>query len=118
MSDAGHEGLKAAAASLARTMRRVAAVRTRRTAAAVNTGWDGDAALVRGGRPGGAWGCEPVTAFMLDDNGRHPLFGNKRKWYHQGEYAITEITVETGSRDAVEKFADVAVDLYLKDAGI
>jgi hypothetical protein len=118
MSEAGRAGLKAAAESLARTMRRVAAVRTRRTADAVNTAWEGDVALVRGGRPGGAWGWEPVTAFMFDDDGRHPLFGDKKHWYHQGEYPITELTVETGINEAADRFAEAAVPLYLKEAGI
>ena len=118
MSEAAHEGLKAAAEVVARVFRRVAAVRTHRTADAVHVTWEGEEAVVAGGHPGGAWGWEPVTAFMFDDNARHPLFGDKKHWYHQGDYPITAYTEAFSASDAAEAFADAAVDLYLKEAGI
>lgn len=118
MADAKREGLRAAAEVVARTMRQVAAVRTQRTAAAVNVRMEADVAIVRGGHEGGPWGWEPVTAFMFDDNARHPLFGNKRHWYNQGDYPITALTEAFSASDAAEAYADAAVDLMLEEHGL
>jgi hypothetical protein len=118
MGNAEHEGLKAAAEVFARVMRVVAAVRTDETAAAVNVAWEGEGVLIRGGRPGGAWGWEPIQALMFDNNKRHPLFGNKGHWYHQGYYPITEETVVLGIDEAVSAFADAAIPILLEEHGL
>lgn len=117
MPDARTYGLRAAAQSLARTMTRVALVKTRHGAAAVNIAYQGEDALVRAGRPEGVYGWEPIQALMFDDNKRHPLFGNKSHWYHEGHYPITETTVVKGIDDAAEAYADAAVDLMLDEHG-
>ena len=118
MPDAGREGLRAAAEVIARVMRRVAAVKTRHTAAAVNVSWQGSEVAIQGGHPGGPWGWEPIQAWMFDDNGRHPLWGDKKHWYHQGHYPITAITERESLDEAVNAFADAAVPLYEQRLGI
>lgn len=118
MPTARDEGLLAAADALARIMRVVALPKTWRTAAAVNTALEGEEAVVRAGREAGAYGWEPIQALMLDDNKRHPLFGNKRYWYHEGYYPITESTELLGADDAAEAYADAALELMLKEHGI
>lgn len=118
MADARQEGLRAAAETLARVMRGVARVRTRRTADAVHVTYEGAEAVVQGGRPEGAYGWEPIQGAMFDDNARHPLFGNKRHWYDQGYYPISEGTVRIGADEAAEAYADAAVDLMLDEHGI
>lgn len=117
MADARREGLAAAGNALARVMQIVAMPKTHFTAAAVNVVSDGDDVLVRGGRPG-RWGWTPIQASMLDNNRRHPLFGNKAYWYREGYYGITEMTVTLGADDAAEAYADAAVDLMLREHGI
>lgn len=117
MPDFNRDGLKAAAQSLARTMKKVAVVRTRRTADAVNVKAEGDAFLIRGGKPGGGWGWDPITALMFDDDKRHPFFGNRRRWYNQGYYGITENTVTSGIDEAADEYARNAIDPLLRDDG-
>lgn len=113
------EGLRAAADRLAAVMRRVAAVKTDETAKAVHveelpvTG-----VAVMAGRPEGRWGWEPIEALMFDNNLRHPLYGDKKHWYHQGWYPITRLTLEEGLDDAVNDFADVAVPALLDEVGL
>lgn len=118
MADPAREGLRAAGQVIARVMRRVAAVRTREGAAAVNDHFEGSELVVSAGHPGGPWGWEPIQALMFDDNRRHPLYGNKSHWYHEGHYPITEITERQSIDEAVDAFADTAVPLYLDEAGI
>jgi|SRR5579859_170715 len=111
------DGLRAAANVLARVMRRVARVKTGETADAVNVAMDGEDALVRGGRPGGPYGWEPIQALMFDDNKRHPLFGNRGHWYHEGYYPITETTVRLGAEAAAQAYADTALPALFKEHG-
>ena len=117
MADARHEGLQAAADVLARIMRLVAPAKTQRAPDAVHTEFDGDEAIVAAGRPESVYGWEPIQALMFDDNKRHPLFGDKKHWYHQGEYPITEETVRLGADDAAEAYIDAALDLMLDEHG-
>jgi hypothetical protein len=119
MADARTEGLRAAADALARVMKRVAAAKTDEGARMVHTGFvSPGVAFVSAGFPVGPYGWNPIQALMFDNNLRHPLFGNKRYWYEQGYYPITDLTVTYGSEDAVQAYADAAVDLMLKEHGI
>lgn len=111
------DGLEAAGRSLAKTMKKVAGVRTRTGANAVNFHIEGDRVIVRAGKPGGQWGWDPVVPSMFDNNRRHPFFGDKKKWYNQGYYGITEITEEEGAEPAAEAFVKGAVDPLLRDHG-
>lgn len=116
--DALRAGMKAAADVFARVMRDVSAVKTRNTADAVNTQGDGTTAvLIRAGHPGGGYGWEPIQALMFDNNLRHPLFGNRRHWYRQGYYGITEITERTAIDNATEAFADAFVPPFVEEYG-
>jgi hypothetical protein len=117
MDAAKREGLRAAADVLARVMRVVAQPKTNETAGAVNVVSDGEDVRVRGGRPG-RWGWTPIQASMLDNNRRHPLFGNRAHWYHEGYYGITEMTVLYGADDAAEAYADAAVPIMLEEHGL
>ena len=117
MPDARQEALRAAANVVARVLRRVAAVRTRRTAVAVHTALEGNEAVVSAGRPEGRYGWEPIQALMFDDNKRHPLFGNKRHWYHQGDYPITAYAEAYSASDAAEAYADAVIEPLLDEHG-
>jgi hypothetical protein len=115
-----YDGMKAAAASLAKTMKRVAVVRTRRTADAVNVTTQGSVWLIRGGKPGGEWGWDPITAAMFTYDLRHPFFGDKRKWYNQsrtGPYDIPGITADQGADEAADEYAKNAIDPLLEEHG-
>lgn len=115
---ARRDGLMAAGRSLASTMRQVAARYTARGAAAVNVlpaaKWD--VVFVRAGRPGGEWGWDPINAWELDNNGRHPLYGDREHWYaendkkHGGAVGlITQTTVDAGAEQAADDFGDAYV---------
>lgn len=117
VSEAEREGLKAAADRFAAVMRKVASIRTRRTADAVNISMEGEDAVIQAGHPGGPWGWEPIQAFMFDNNWRHPLYGNKKQWYHQGRFPITSMTERAGIESATEAFADKAVPILLAEHG-
>lgn len=117
MPDYNREGLRAAAERFAAAMRTVAAVKTRRTADAVNISDERKEIVVRAGRPEGVYGWEPIQAVMFDNNLRHPLFGNKGHWYHEGRYPITQYTERAAIDDASEQYAQGAVDPLLKDHG-
>jgi hypothetical protein len=110
-------GLKAASERFARAMKTVAGVRTRTSAAAVNVVEGQNENLIRAGRPTGPWGWEPIQASMFDNNRRHPLFGNKSKWYKQGRYPITQYTERAAIDDAAEAFADAFVPAFVKEYG-
>lgn len=110
-------GLDAAASKLADAMKRVAAAKTRRAADAVRiTHEDGDT-VIAAGKPEGVYGWDPITALMFEDDRRHPLFGDKKHWYPQGHYPITELTERAALDDAVDAFADAAVPPLLKEYG-
>lgn len=115
--DYNRDGLNAAARVLANAMQMIARVKTRTTADAVNISYEDDEIAVRAGRPGGAYGWEPVQAFMFDENARHPLFGNKRHWYHQGRYPIIQLTEESASDSAAHAYCKAAIDPLLADHG-
>lgn len=118
MPDARRAGLRAAAEVIARFMRRVAAVKSDETALAVNIVFEGQEVAIRAGRPGGAYGWKPIQALMLDDNRRHPLFGNTGHWYYEGYYPITEETVQLSADYAAAAYADVAIPLMLEEYGL
>lgn len=117
MPDARQEALRAAGDAIARIMRRVAAYRTRRTAEAVRTRLEGNEAVIAAGRPEGQYGWEPIQALMFDDDKRHPLFGNKRHWYHQGYFPLTSYTESLSADDAANAYADAVIEPLLDEHG-
>ena len=93
MSYASRRAMERAARNIVvPAMRRVARIRTKETAAAVNMVSTRTSVDVRAGYPEGAWGWTPIQALMFDNNKRHPLFGNERVWYDEGYFPITEMT--------------------------
>lgn len=121
MPDFNRDGLRAAAQSLARTMKRVAAVRTRKTADAVNVKETQTVFFIRGGKPGGQWGWDPITAAMFTYNLRHPGPHDDRKhWYYQsrdGAYDIPAITAADGATEAADEYTRNAIDPLLESHG-
>lgn len=120
MPDYNRDGLRAAAQSLARTMKRVAAVRTRKTADAVNVKETSSVMFIRGGKPGGDWGWTPITAAMWTFDLKHPLFGDRRHWYRQsrdGAYDIPAITAADGATEAADEYTRNAIDPLLESHG-
>lgn len=107
-----HDAMAAAADRLAAVMRRVAAVKTKTGAEAVNINWVDDTTFeVRAGRPGGRWGWTPIVPAMFENDIKHELFGDEKYWYRQGEYPITLLTIIEGMGDALDDFADIAVEV-------
>ena len=117
MPDARMEGLRAAANSLASTLKRFAVLKTRRTADAVHVVFEGAEAVVQAGHEEGGYGWEPIQGLMFDDNKRHPLFGNKRHWYNQGYFPMTQLAVTHGSEAAAEAYADAVLEPMLDEHG-
>lgn len=118
-NNATRAGVLAASRVVASVMRTVAAKYTARGAAAVSADAGDDMAIIRSGEPGGEWGWTPINVWELDNNGRHPFYGDRAEWYsennkkHGGrDGLITEQTVETGADDATEAFADAYVDEF------
>jgi hypothetical protein len=99
-------------------MKRIARIRTRKTADAVNVvvrnGW----VEVRAGTPEGAWGWTPIQASMFDNNRRHPLFGDKHKWYHQGYFPITEMTEKLVIKLVEDEYVRDALPILLERRGL
>lgn len=116
MADAASTALNAAARVFKGITRVVVAQRTRESAAAVNTFRYGPQQVgIRIGRPGGEWGWIPIQAFMLDNDWRHPFFGNRKKWYSENVHnepkmgMLTDASVAAGADPAVTTFADTYV---------
>lgn len=108
---ANRAALRIAARTTAAIMRRFARIRSDEIAAAVNVNESADGFEVRAGYPEGEWGWTPIQALMFDNNKRHPLFGNERRWYAQGYFPITESTVKLALAAGVE---DIYADEYLR----
>jgi hypothetical protein len=125
MSDGyNRRGLRAAAQSLARTMRRIAAVRTTQTADAVNVKETASVFFVRAGTPTGRWRWTPIQAYMISRNARHPGPHNDREhWYnenlHHGNapYPIDSMTADQGATEAAEAYTREAIDPLLESHG-
>ena len=95
-------------------MQRIARIRTKRTADAVNIAKGQDGSIeVRAGTPTGPWGWTPIQASMFEDNRRHPLYGNKHRWYHQGHFPITELTAKLVTKLVEDEFVQEDLKLIL-----
>jgi hypothetical protein len=118
MPDARTEGLRAAGETLRRYLKRFAAMKTREGARQTHVDFSAAAEVtVSAGYPVGPYGWNPIQASMFDDNRRHPLFGDKKHWYHQGSWPMTEMAVNAGSEDAANAYADAALELMLDEHG-
>lgn len=117
MADAEREGLKAAADVFSRYLKRFAGKWTRRGAEAVNVSFEGSTAVIAAGHDGGPWGWDPIQASMFDNDRRHPLFGDKKHWYHQGLGPMTELTEKAGIAAAAQAWNDTGVTMLLKEHG-
>lgn len=116
---ANRAGLRLAARTVvAPAMRRIARIRTKKTADAVHVVETPQGFEVRAGDPEGQWGWTPIEASMFDNNRRHPLFGNERAWYYQGYFPITEMTYKLALRlGAVDVYVDECLRILLKERG-
>lgn len=118
-NDATRAGVLAASRVVASVMRMIAARYTSRGAAAVSADAGDSEAIIRSGEPGGEWGWEPINVWELDNNGRHPFFGDEKIWYsendkkHGGQTGlITGNTVDDAADPATDAFADAYLDEY------
>lgn len=102
---------------VAPAMRRIARIRTRKTADAVNIAVRDGWVEVRGGYPEGPWGWTPIQGSMFDNNRRHPLFGNKNKWYHQGYFPITDMTERLVEQLVADEYVREVLPTLLKERG-
>jgi hypothetical protein len=118
MSDSSQRAMMRAARNIvAPAMRRVARIRTKQTAAAVNIHNGPNGVEVRAGTPTGPWGWTPIQASMFDNNRRHPLFGDKRKWYHQGDFPITAMTLKLVSKLVEDEYVQEDLRIILGERG-
>jgi hypothetical protein len=74
----------------------------------------GTSAFVAAGHPGGKWGWTPIHAWMFEEphNGRtpkHPLFGNRKKWFYQPYRPFMEQGAEAAGQQAANVFAEKTV---------
>lgn len=115
MANAQAMALSAAVRVLRGITRVVAAKYTQEGADAVNQVRTGPYSVtIRVGRPGGEWGWLPIQAFMLEENWRHPFFGNRKRWYNENIRHGEKVGLITGEvvdacQPAVDTFADVYV---------
>lgn len=105
--------MRAAKNIVAPAMRRIARIRTKRTAAAVHVVKANGVIEVRGGDPTGPWGWTPIQGSMFENNRRHPLYGNRHKWYHQGDFPITKLTLGLVQRQVEDEFVREDLKLIL-----
>jgi hypothetical protein len=118
MSDSAERAMMRAARNIvAPAMRRIARIRTKETAAAVNIHSTARGIEVRAGTPTGPYGWEPIQALMFEQNKRHPLFGNTRKWYHEGYFPITEMTVKLVAKLVEDEFVQEDLRIILGEYG-
>jgi hypothetical protein len=114
MSDSAQRAMMRCAKNIvAPAMRRIARIRTKTTAAAVNIVNSSEGIEVRAGSPTGAYGWTPIQASMFENNRRHPLFGNKHKWYHQGDFPITSLTLKLVQRQVEDEFTNEDLKIIL-----
>jgi hypothetical protein len=67
---------------------------------------------------GGVGGRQAPNAYMFEEQGaRHPLFGNKKHWYDQPYRPFMEAAIEASADEMAEVFADVAIDIWMKESG-
>ena len=64
-----------------------------------------------------------ITAVMTDLNKRHPLFGNRKKWYHENQSSPqrtgwAERAVYEGADDAAQRFGDTWITTYAIESPI
>lgn len=70
-----------------------------------------DFAWVSAGRHGGEWNWEPIHAWMFDEPHagpipKHPLFGNRKRWYYQPYRPFLEEGMYAGLDEAMAVYAD------------
>lgn len=104
--------MRAAKNIVAPAMKRIARIRTKTTAAAVNVHKGPNGIEVRAGTPTGAYGWTPIQALMFDNNKRHPLYGHA-PWYHQGDFPITQLTAKLVAKLVEDEFVQEDLKLIL-----
>lgn len=116
--------LKAAAEVLAAAVRVTAGKFSREIPPAVRSYVAGTpgTAWVAAGRAGGKWGWTPITAWLFDEphSGKvpkHPLFGNRNRWYYQPYRPYIEEGTEIGLDQAAKVYADLSIAKWCKEAG-
>ncbi len=68
-------------------------------------------AFVYCGYPGGRWGWIPINAWMMETPGaRHPLFGDRRRWYTQPQNHFMERGADAGMAQASKVYGDMRID--------
>jgi hypothetical protein len=117
MSDSSQRAMMRAARNIvAPAMRRIARIRTKTTAAAVNIHDGPNGIEVRAGTPSGQWGWEPIQALMFDNNKRHPLWGHP-PWKHQGSFPITAMTMKLVAKLVEDEYVQEDLKIILGKYG-
>lgn len=115
--------LKYAARIIAQAAKDIAGTFSTRIPPAIKTfATSSDSVTINGGSPGGQWGWTPIHAWMFSEpHGssvpKHPLFGNRGKWYYQPYRPFLDEAAEAKSQDAAEAYADVAFPMYARAYG-
>lgn len=87
-------------------------------AAVTRTYTRGNVGFVSPGSPGGKWGWEPINAWMFETPGaRHPLFGDRERWYAQPYRPFLEQAAEVSADEAAQKYLDKTVDGWARELG-
>jgi hypothetical protein len=82
----------------------------------------GSTAFIAAGQKGGKWGWTPIIAWMFEEphSGKvpkHPLFGNRSRWYYQPYRPFMEQGAAAGAEQAAKVFADLSIDKWLAETG-
>lgn len=112
---ATHEGLRAAAETIADAARAISGRFSRRIPASIRVTVAGKSAAVKaGGRKGE---LAPNAAMFETPGARHPLFGDKSHWYFQPHRPFLEEAAQARGDKAAEEYADAVIDSWKRTLG-
>jgi hypothetical protein len=121
--DYRRDGMQAAADSLADNLREEVGKHSSEGAAAVNVRPTNSVYFVRAGTPTGRWHWTPIQVAMFNENGRHPVFGNREHWAPQNRrYGNVPIdfpgdAIKANGDDCAEAYARAGIDPLIRDLG-
>lgn len=106
------EALKRAAALFEDAIKVAAGRFSTEIPAAVHTYYTTDFAWISAGTRTGEWGWTPIHAWMFEEPHagsipKHPLFGNRKKWYYQPYRPYIEEGMYAAINEAENLYADI-----------
>lgn len=112
--------LKVAAGVIADAAKAISGTFSREIPEAIKVymGAGSNVAFIAAGTPTGRWGWTPIHAWMFETPGaRHPLFGDRKRWYVQPYRPFMEEAAEAKGQAAAERYADIEIMFLAKAHG-